>query len=76
MKTLHSAHNFDLRKVAALTPYSAQKDEIKREMKEERIDGPQVKTITESQGAIHLIFSTCNNNYACMVLWFYQLVHW
>ena len=50
MKALRDKHNFDLRNVAALTPYSAQKDEIEREMENEGIDGPQVKTIINSQG--------------------------
>ena len=50
MKALRDEHRFDLRKVTALTPYSAQKHEIKREMERRDVVGPQVKTITESQG--------------------------
>ena len=50
MKALRDEHRFDLRKVTALTPYSAQKHEIKTEMERKGVVGPQVKTITESQG--------------------------
>ena len=37
-------------RIAALTPYSAQKEEIKRYLSRERLSDIQVKTVTESQG--------------------------
>ena len=38
--------------IAALTPYSAQKEEIKRILIEKNVPNIQVKTVTESQGLI------------------------
>lgn len=38
--------------IAALTPYSAQKEEIKRILRENNVPDIQVKTVTESQGLI------------------------
>jgi len=37
--------------IAALTPYSAQKEEIRAQLENQNITGVLVKTITESQGA-------------------------
>ena len=51
MEALRDSHKFDLSKITALTPYSAQRNEIKREMERRGVVGPQVKTITQSQGA-------------------------
>ena len=36
--------------IAALTPYSAQKEEIKKHLKARKLSDVQVKTVTESQG--------------------------
>ena len=46
------------REVAALTPYSAQREEIKRRLESKRLTGIEVKTITESQG-MHLDLFKC-----------------
>ena len=50
MKVLIDDHAIDPRQIAALTPYSAQREEIRKQMKKQRVTGVQVKTITESQG--------------------------
>ena len=36
--------------IAALTPYSAQREEIRRELRNSRVRDVRVKTITDSQG--------------------------
>ena len=38
--------------IAALTPYSAQREEIRRELRSYGVRGVRVKTITDSQGMI------------------------
>ena len=50
MKVLIDKHTIDPRHIAALTPYSAQREEIRKQMKKRRVNGVEVKTITESQG--------------------------
>ena len=50
MKVLIDDHTIDPRQIAALTPYSAQREEIRKQMKKRRVNGVEVKTITESQG--------------------------
>jgi len=50
MKVLIDKHTIDPRHIAALTPYSAQREEIRKQMKKQRVTGVEVKTITESQG--------------------------
>jgi len=50
MKVLIDNHTIDPRQIAALTPYSAQREEIRKQMKKRRVNGVEVKTITESQG--------------------------
>ena len=39
--------------IAAITPYSAQKEEIKKYLERENVKGVTVKTITDSQGNIN-----------------------
>ena len=43
-------HKVATTEIAVLTPYSAQKAEIKKQMEKQGITGVEVKTITESQG--------------------------
>jgi len=50
-KVLIRKHGVDPDKIAALTPYSAQKEEIREQLENQNITGVVVKTITESQGA-------------------------
>ena len=50
MRVLIDNHTIDPRQIAALTPYSAQREEIRKQMKKQRVTGVEVKTITESQG--------------------------
>jgi len=50
MKVLMDKHTIDPKHIAALTPYSAQREEIRKQMKKQRVSGVEVKTITESQG--------------------------
>ena len=50
-KVLIHTHGVDPDKIAALTPYSAQKEEIRAQLENQNITGVVVKTITESQGA-------------------------
>ena len=50
MKALIDNHTIDPRQIAALTPYSAQREEIRKQMKKQRVTRVEVKTITESQG--------------------------
>lgn len=47
-------HHVAQNQIAALTPYSAQKDEIKKYLskKDPKLSGVHVKTVTESQGII------------------------
>ena len=47
---LTEVHNVHPNEIAVLTPYSAQKVEIKRIAEKQEIIGVEVKTITESQG--------------------------
>jgi len=50
-KVLIHIHGVDPDMIAALTPYSAQKEEIRAQLENQNITGVLVKTITESQGA-------------------------
>ena len=47
-------HRVAQNEIAALTPYSAQKDEIKKCLlkKDPKLSNVQVKTVTESQGNV------------------------
>ena len=54
---LTEVHKVDPNEIAVLTPYSAQKQELKRIMEKQRITGAEVKTITESQGEYIYILS-------------------
>ena len=47
---LVTRHRVAQNQIAALTPYSAQKEEIKKYLKDRNLAGIQVKTVTESQG--------------------------
>lgn len=47
---LVTRHRVAQNQIAALTPYSAQKEEIKKYLKVRNLSGIQVKTVTESQG--------------------------
>ena len=54
MEVLVNTFKVPPREVAALTPYSAQREEIKKKLQERRI-AIEVKTITESQGPCTLM---------------------
>ena len=43
------------KQIAALTPYSAQKEEIKRYLIREGLLDIHVKTVTESQGTVFML---------------------
>ena len=47
---LVNQHRVSQTSITALTPYSAQKEEIKKRLQEKRLSNILVKTITESQG--------------------------
>ena len=47
---LLSNYHVNPEEIAVITPYSAQKEEIKTKLKKRGVDGIAVKTITESQG--------------------------
>lgn len=47
---LVTKHRVSQDQIAALTPYSAQKEEIKIYLKARNLSQIQVKTVTESQG--------------------------
>lgn len=49
-KVLLNKNKVKPKQIAAITSYSAQREEIKREMERQKVTGVQVKTITESQG--------------------------
>ena len=49
-KALIHKHGVDPDQIVALTPYSAQKEEIKAHLENQKVAGVVVKTITESQG--------------------------
>ena len=53
---LVTKHKVAQDKIAALTPYSAQKEEIKKYLRGRDLSRIQVKTVTESQGnsSIHI----------------------
>ncbi len=40
--------------IAAITPYSAQKEEIKKQLKQLELEAVMVKTITDAQGIIEV----------------------
>ena len=44
----------DAKEIAALTPYSAQREEIRKELRNFKVKGVPVKTITDSQGTFSL----------------------
>ena len=53
--------------MAALTPYSAQREEIRRELRNHGVSHVPVKTITDSQGnfiysSIYIILDACMDN--------------
>ena len=47
---LHTKHGVPVAKLAALTPYSAQREELRKQLNRRALPGVTVKTITESQG--------------------------
>ena len=47
---LVTTHRVAQTQIAALTPYSAQKEEIKKYLKDYGLSDIRVKTVTESQG--------------------------
>jgi len=49
-EVLIHAHKISSGQIAVLTPYSAQKEEIKIQLTKRKVTGVTVKTITESQG--------------------------
>ena len=59
-KRLIDTHKVVPKQIAALSPYSAQREEIKKQLERQHVTGVQVKTITESQGD----YNTCNHSSA------------
>ena len=57
---LLSNYHVNPEEIAVITPYSAQKEEIKTRLKKRAVDGIAVKTITESQG-VYLIAINVND---------------
>ena len=51
-KQLIIIYGVNAEEIAALTPYSAQREEIRRELRNFGVKGVRVKTITDSQGNI------------------------
>lgn len=49
-KRLISEHGMQAEDIAAITPYSAQKEEIKKQLKRLKLEAVVVKTITDAQG--------------------------
>ena len=49
-KELITNHSIDPKQIAAITPYSAQREEIRKQLQAYNIHDVLVKTITESQG--------------------------
>ena len=47
---LVTRHQVKENEIAALTPYSAQKEEVKKHLLDKGLSTMQVKTVTESQG--------------------------
>lgn len=64
VRVLHQIHEVKLTEMAVLTPYSAQREEIKKEMMKHRdlmdgslgrdTPGVSVSSINESQGQMHV----------------------
>ena len=52
MKKLTEIYRVHPSEIVALTPYSAQKEEITSQLRKQKVNGIQVKTITESQGGL------------------------
>ena len=53
---LVTRHRVKENQIAALTPYSAQKEEIKKHLLAKGLSAMQAKTITESQGYNHYTY--------------------
>ena len=49
-----------MEEIAALTPYSAQREEIRKELQNSGVRGVRVKTITDSQGTFMIRGTTGN----------------
>ena len=49
-KQLINNYGVKAEEIAALTPYSAQREEIRKELRNSRVRDVRVKTITDSQG--------------------------
>ncbi len=54
-KTLITVHGVSPKEVAAITPYSAQREEIRKQLQTQAVSDVLVKTITESQGSIDFV---------------------
>ena len=50
VEVLIHTHKISSSEIAVLSPYSAQKEEIKIQLTKRKVTGVAVKTITESQG--------------------------
>lgn len=74
-KILIEVHEVAPGEIAVLTPYSAQKAEIKRQMERQDITGVEVKTITESQGKHITTARTVNIYFKSAVIIYFKEVN-
>lgn len=58
-KQLIITYGVDATEIAALTPYSAQREEIRKELRNYRVGEVRVKTITDSQGTFSQSINLC-----------------
>ncbi len=56
-KKLVGTHGIHPDRIAAITPYSAQREEIRKQLQTQSLSAVLVKTITESQGITTGVFS-------------------
>ena len=60
MKVITKVYNVDVRQIALMTPYKAQKECLKKLAEEAGFSGIAVATITESQGNNQQSINFCN----------------
>ena len=58
-EALISRHKVEPGEIAVITPYSAQKEEVKKQLGREGVEGVTVKTITDSQGKLCHLYRSC-----------------
>ena len=66
-RVLHNIHKVEFSQMAVLTPYSAQKEEIKKLADQAKLTGLKVASITESQGKPpNCIILSCHEKDSCI----------